>query len=449
MYQIDKKDFNSQLRTLVLPIIIQNFMLAMVSTTDAIMLGSLSQNAMSSVSLAGQVQFILNLFISGVAIGMGVMVAQYWGKGDKATIEKVVPIALRINMFVGVLFTFAALFLPTWLMGILTNDSQIIATGAEYLTTVAPSYLLCAISQIYLILLKSSGRTKISSQISSIAVIINIVMNALLIFGLGPLPALGVKGAAIATSMARLYELIAGVLESHKEDRIRVHWNHFFASAGADLNHDFMKYSSPVLLASLVWGIAFSSYSVVLGHMGADAVAANSLTGITRNLMACVAHGFSGGTGVMIGNILGAGEIDKAKAYGNRLVKISAVVGVIICCSLIAISPVIVHFANITDEAKYYLQWMLIIAGFNLAAQSMNTVILDGIACAGGDAAFDMKGNIFAMWCFGVPLSFLAAFVFKWPPMAVYVCASLDEIVKLPFMIKHHYKYVWLKNITR
>ncbi len=449
MYQIDKKDFNLQLRNLVLPIIIQNFMLAMVSTTDAIMLGSLSQNAMSSVSLAGQVQFILNLFISGIAIGIGVMVAQYWGKGDKATIEKIVPIGLRINMLMGLIFTFAALAFPKFLMGILTNDAQIIETGAQYLTTVAPSYILCAISQIYLILLKSSGRTKISSSISSFAVIINIVMNAVLIFGLGPLPALGVKGAAIATSLARFYELVAGILESHKEDRIRVRWSKFFASAGADLNHDFIKYSTPALWASLVWGLAFSSYSVVLGHMGADAVAANSLTSITRNLMACVAHGFSGGTGVMIGNILGSGDLDKAKAYGNRLVKISAVVGVIICCSLIAISPAIVHFANITPEAKYYLQWMLIIAGFNLAAQSMNTVILDGVACAGGDAKFDMIGNIFAMWCFGVPLSFLAAFLFKWPPMAVYVCASLDEIVKLPFMIKHHFKYVWLKDITR
>ncbi len=449
MYKIDKKDFNSQLRNLVVPIIIQNFMLAMVSTTDAIMLGSLSQNAMSSVSLAGQVQFILNMFISGIATGLGVMVAQYWGKGDKATIEKIVPIALRINVFVGCLFALAAIFIPSVLMGILTNDAQIIETGTSYLLTVAPSYLLCAVSQIYLTLLKSTGRTQISSRISSFAVIINIIFNALLIFGLGPLPAMGVKGAAVATSLARLYELVASAIESHKEDRIQVHWNHFFASAGRDLNRDFVKYSSPVLYAALVWGFAFSSYSVVLGHMGADAVAANSITSIVRSLLACVAHGFSGGTGVMIGNILGADELDKAKAYGNRLVKISAVVGLLICLAMIVISPAVVHFANITPEAKYYLQWMLIIAGFNLAAQSMNTVILDGIACAGGDAAFDMKGNIFAMWCFGVPLSFLAAFMFKMPPMIVYICASLDEIVKLPFMIKHHLKYVWLRNITR
>lgn len=444
-----KDEFYTTLKKLVIPIAIQNFMLALVSATDAVMLGALDQNSMASASLAGQVQFILNLFITGISAGMGVMIAQYWGKKDGNTIEKVIPIALRFNLLGGLIFTLAALLVPAKLMGILTNDAGIISTGSEYLTAVALSYCVCAVSQVYLIILKNTGFTHISSRISSLAVIVNIILNGVLIFGLGPIPAMGVKGAAYATTLARLFELVCAIIESSKEGRVHVRWNKFFTSAGHELNSDFMSYSSPVLWAALVWGVPFSSYTVVLGHLGEDAVAANSLTAISRNLLACVAHGMSGGTGIMIGNLLGAGEISKAKEWGNRLVKLSAVIGVILGSILILVSPLIVSFANVTPEAQHYLKYMLVISALNMMAMTMNTVLLDGIACAGGDAAFDMKGNIFAMWLFGVPLSFLAAFVFKWPVMVVYLCANLDEICKLPFMILHHCKYVWLRNITR
>lgn len=442
-------EFYVTLKKIVIPITIQNFMLALVSATDAVMLGALDQNSMASASLAGQVQFILNLFITGISAGMGVMVAQYWGKKDGDTIEKVIPIALRLNMIGGLIFTLAAILIPEQIMRILTNDSGIIKTGSEYLTAVAFSYIICAISQVYLIILKNTGFTHISSRISSLAVVVNIILNAVLIFGLGPISAMGVKGAAYATTLARVFELVYAIIESSKEERVHVHWSKFFTSAGKELNKDFMSYSTPVLWAALVWGVAFSSYTVVLGHLGEDAVAANSLTAISRNLLACVAHGMSGGTGIMVGNLLGAGEIAKAKEWGNRLVKLSAVVGLILGGILIIISPLIVINANVTPEAAHYLKYMLVISAFNLMAMSVNTVVLDGVACAGGDAAFDMKGNIFAMWLFGVPLSLLAAFVFKWPVMIVYLCANLDEICKLPFMLIHHRKYVWLKNITR
>lgn len=444
-----KDEFYSTLKKLVIPIALQNFMLALVSATDAVMLGALDQNSMASVSLAGQVQFILNLFITGISAGMGVMVAQYWGKKDGNTIEKVIPIALRFNLLGGLLFTLAARFFPSKLMGILTNDAGIIKTGSEYLEAVALSYCFCAVSQVYLIILKNTGFTHISSRISSLAVVANIVLNGVLIFGPGPVPAMGVKGAAYATALARMFELVCAIMESGKKGRVHIRWRLFFTSAGKALNRDFMRYSSPVLWAALVWGVAFSSYTVVLGHLGEDAVAANSLTSISRNLLACVAHGMSGGTGIMIGNLLGAGEIAKAKEWGDRLVKLSAVVGVILGTVLILVSPLITAYANVNPQTAYYLKYMLVISAFNLMAMCVNTVVLDGVACAGGDAAFDMKGNIFAMWLFGVPLSFLAAFVFKWPVMIVYLCANLDEICKLPFMIRHHRKYVWLKNITR
>lgn len=442
-------EFYTTLKKLVVPITVQNFMLALVSATDAIMLGALDQNSMASVSMAGQVQFILNLFVIGISSGMGVMIAQYWGKKDGDTIEKIIPIALRLNLLGGLIFTIGALFIPTKLMAILTNDPGIIKTGSVYLVAVALSYCVCAVSQIYLTILKNTGFTHISSRISSLAVIMNIILNAIFIFGFGPVPAMGVKGAAYATTCARIFELAYAVFESMKEDRVSVHWSKFFSSPGKELNRDFMRYSSPMLWAILVWGGAFSCYTIILGHLGEDAVVANSLTSITKNMLSCVARGMSAGTAIMIGNLLGAGQLVRAKDWANRAIRLSVFVGAILGGALLLVTPVIVAFANITPTAAHYLKIMLIISVFNLMAITVNTVVLNGITCAGGDAAFDMKGNICAMWLFGVPLSFLAAFVFKCPVWIVYLCANLDEICKLPFMLMHHRKYVWLRNITR
>ena len=160
-------------------------------------------------------------------------------------------------------------------------------------------------------------------------------------------------------------------------------------------------------------------------------------------------RGVSGGAGVLIGNLLGANELEKAREYGGRLSHLSIAIGIVTGGLLMLISPAIVHFAPLSDTAAEYLQYMLLFCGLNLMAQSVNTTVLDGIFCAGGDAKFDMQGNIGAMWCFSVPLGFLAAFWLKLPVMVVYCIVNLDEIVKLPAVYHHYKKYIWVRNITR
>lgn len=442
-------EFYMKLKTLVLPITIQQFMLALVSATDAVMLGAVSQTALSAVSLAGQIQFVLNLFISGISAGCGIMAAQYWGKGDADSIEAVIPIALRTNLIFSGIFTLAAAIAPEMLMRIFTNEAALVTSGAEYLRAVAFSYLLCGISQIYLILLKNTGHAAVSSRISSTAVVLNIILNAVLIFGLFGFPALGIAGAAYATVTARLVELIWSYIETKRPSRVRVIWKKMFCRADRVLSKDFWRYTTPVLGAALVWGIAYVSYSVIMGHMGSDAVAANSITTIAKNMLSCLIRGVSGGAGVLIGNLLGAGELEKAKVYGSRLTHMAIAVGVATGGMLMLISPLIVKFAPLSETAAHYLQYMLLFCGFNIMAQSVNTTVLDGIFCAGGDSKFDMKGNLGAMWCFSVPFGFLAAFVLKFPVMVVYGIVNLDEIVKLPAVYLHYKKYVWMRNITR
>lgn len=437
-----------QMLHLVVPIAIQQFMLALVSATDALMLGFVDQTSLSAVSLAGQVQFVLNLFVAGIAAGCGIMIAQYWGKRDTASIEKVMPVALYTNLLSGGIFTVLALMIPGGLMHIFTNDPLLIANGASYLRAVALSYVFCGISQIYLILLKNTGHATLSSKISSSAVIINIILNAILIFGLFGAPRLGIVGAAYATVTARLVELVWAYFAVRHAHNVAIRWSGILHTSKV-LTKDFWYYTTPALGAALVWGIAFVLYSVILGHMGSDAVAANSIASIVKSMVQCVIRGVSAGAGILVGNLLGANELEKAKTYGGKITRISILIGVVTGTILIILSPFVSHVAPMSDTARGYLQFMMVVLGFNLMGQSVNTTVLDGIFCAGGDAKFDMIGNLGAMWCFSVPLGFITAFVFHAPVWLVYIIISLDEIVKLPAVYKHYKKYVWVRNITR
>lgn len=444
-----KDDFYAQLKTLVLPIAMASFMLALVSATDAVMLGLIDQASMASVSQAGQVQFLLNLLVTGFSTGVGIMTAQYWGKGDVASIEKIAPTGLKIILAIGGSVTLAALLIPQVLMAVLTSDPELIRLGAGYLRAVAPSYLVCGITQVYFALLKNTGHAGKSSVISSAAVVINIALNGVLIFGLFGLPALGIQGAALATVLARLAELVWAALATRRQGHVQLRWGGLLRRAEPLLFEDFCRYTAPVIGASLVWGIAFMSYTVIMGHLGGDAVAANSITSIAKNLVSCFIRGVGGGAGIMVGNLLGANQLEKAKQYGARLTRLSIAVGVATGGLLIAASPLLVRFAALSDTATGYLRIMLVFCGFNIMAQSVNHVVLDGIFGAGGDAKFDMQGNIFAMWLFSVPLGFLAAFVLRLPVPVVYCIVNLDEIVKLPAVFLHYRRYIWLRNITR
>ena len=448
--KLTKKDnFYSELMKLVVPIAVQSFMLALVSVTDAVMLGRLDQQSMASVSQAGNVQFFLSLLVTGFSIGVGIMAAQYWGKGDGKSIEKIAPTGLKIILLLGGGVTLAALFAPRTLMAILTSDKALIPLGAEYLRVVAPSYFLCGITQVYFALLKNTGHTTESSTISSIAVVVNIIFNGVFIFGWLGAPALGIRGAALATVIARAVELALAVGINKKKGNVQLRWRGLLEKADKLLFHDFLRYTMPVIGASLVWGIAFMSYSVVLGHMDGDAVAANSIVSVAKSLLSCLIRGVGGGAGIMIGNLLGANLLDKAKGYAARLTKLSALVGIGTGLILVAMTPVIMNITQLTPKAAEYLKIMIAFTGLNVAAQSVNHVVLDGIFGAGGDAKFDMNTNIIFMWCICVPLSLMAAFWWHLSAPVVFCLCSMDEIIKLPVVFVHYRKYIWLRNITR
>ena len=309
-----QNDFMKKLLTLVFPIAFQQFMLALVSASDAFMLGFLSQDDLSAVSLASQITFVQNLFLAAMTIGLSMFAAQYWGKRDIGAVERIFAYVLKITVAISFLFTLAALCVPEMLMRIFTSETNLIEKGSIYLRTVSLSYLLTGISQIYLCILKNSGKATLSSIISSTTVVLNILFNAVLIYGLFSMPKLGIAGAAIATVIARIIEVIWCLGETAKKGRVKLHYI-YVLKGDSKLSRDFWKYTTPVLGNEIVWGVGFTMYSVIMGHLGSDAVAANSIANIVKNLVACFGLGLGSGGGIIVGNELGAGKFDTAKAY--------------------------------------------------------------------------------------------------------------------------------------
>lgn len=447
MKEKESDDFTKKLLTLVFPIAFQQFMLALVSASDALMLGMLTQDSLSTVSLASQVTFVENLFLMAMAIGLSMFAAQYWGKGDKGAVERIFAYVMKITSVISFLFFIAGLIIPGVLMSLFTNERTLIEGGRIYLRTVSPAFLLTGISQVYLCILKNTGRAVQSSVISSVSVVVNIILNAVFIFGWPGLPEMGIAGAALATVTARTIEVAWCILETAKKDSIRLKL-YYMMHNDKVLQHDFWKYSFPVLGNEIVWGVGFTMYSVIMGHLGSDAVAANSIANIVKNLVACFCMGLGSGGGIMVGNELGAGRLDKAKEYGDRLCRLSVLCGVASGIVLLALSPLIPAVTDLSVTANGYLKWMLIMCSCYMVGKSVNGTTIAGIFCAGGDSQFGFLCDTVTMWCITVPLGLLMAFVLKLPVLAVYFIVNLDEIVKLPAVYCHYKKCKWIKDLT-
>ena len=444
---MNDKNFRKKLLALVLPITFQQLMLAVVSASDALMVGVIGQDLLSAVSLASQVTFVYNLFLAALTIGTSIFAAQYWGKGDKNAIERILGIVLRTSMLVSAVFFAGTMFTPELLMRIFTEDPVLTVYGTEYLRIVSVTYLMCGISQIYLCIMKNSGLAAKSMVISSTAAGLNIILNAVLIYGLFGAPRMEAAGAAAATALSRVAELAWVLLELRKKGRIKIRLR-YILHPDQPMRKEFWHYTFPVLGNELVWGGGFTMYSVIMGHLGTDAVAANSIANIVKNLIASLALGIGNGGAIIVGNELGAGKLEKAKSYGGKLCHIAVISGICSGIFLLAVSPAVLIVSDLSPTAEEYLKWMLVMCSYYMIGKYVNGTTISGIFCAGGDSRFGFLCDTVTLWCFTVPAGFITAFVLKMPVLLVYFIINLDEIVKLPAVYRRYKKYRWLKDLT-
>lgn len=440
-----KRSLRKEIVRLAFPIALQQFMTALVGACDAIMLGKLSQDAMSAVSLATQVTFVFNLFMFAFMAGENMFVAQYYGKGDYKGISQVFSLVTKICGCIAVVFLAGALFFPEQIMRILTNEETLIVLGSEYLRVIGISYVFSGIAQTFLAIMKNCGAVNMSTLINGVMVILNIVLNAVLIFGLSGFPKMGIKGAALATVLATVVQFLWSV--GYVLCRIRA-VKFSLRSCEKKLFGRFWQKTVPLLINNLAWGIGFSMYSVIMGHLGTDAVAANGIANISKNLVVCFCLGLGNAGSIIVGNRLGADRLQEAKEVGETLTKTAIIAGIVSGLVLIALSPFITKMVDLTPIARGYLQKMLLISSYYIAGKSVNCMTIGGIFAAGGDSKFGMLCDSVTLWCIIVPLGCICAFILKLPVMVVYFVLNLDEIIKLPVVYKHYKKYKWIKNLT-
>lgn len=444
-----KTGFYKSLFVLAFPLLLQNLMNSAISATDTLMLGLVGQNQLAASSLAGNLQFLVNMFIYGIGSGSSVLIAQYWGRKDYDTIEHTIGIALRFTLIIGFLFSCAALFFPTQVMRIYTTEEALIDYGVQYLRIVGFGYLLNSFTQVYISSQRAMERVVFGTIVNMVSMVLNIVLNACFIFGIGPFPELGIVGVAIATLTSQIAAFVISVYDACQSDRkVRIRLSTFFAQK-KELFRDFVKYTLPALGNDFSWGLGFSMYSVILGRLGSDIVAANSYASTVRSLSTVLCFAIANAGAIIMGKTMGENRLEEARAQGRRFLILSIITGCLAGFGILVVRSFIVGHVNLTETAMSYLNTMLLISSANVVGQSINTMCMCGIFRSGGDTRYGFICDTCVMWIYGVGVGLLCAFVLKVPPIWVYFALFMDEIIKMiPNFIRYSQKK-WIRNITR
>lgn len=442
------KSFYSNFFTLWRVLVLNNVIVLSVNLADNLMLGAYSESALSGTAACNQLQFIFQQIIMGLGNAAVVLGSQYWGQKKTEPIKKIAVGALAAGgVFTAILFVLAATA-PESMVRIFTDSPEIIAEGADYLRIIKYTYPLFAITNILLATLRSAESVKIGFRVSLVTLVVNISLNYIMIFGKLGFPEMGIKGAAIATLIARAVECIIVVIHAVFLDKnIRL--------APKDIVHPdralivkYIKTCNPFVVTDGLFGISTALQTVILGHMSDAAIAANSVSTTLYQVLKVAAVGSASAASVIIGKTIGAGKTDKIREYSRTLQLMFVCIGLLTGVTLFFLRIPIVAFYNITPEAKELANGFLLVLCVTGIGTAYQMPVNTGIVRGGGDSAFVLKLDLVSIWCIVLPLSFLAAFVFEWHPVAVIACLNADQVFKcLPAAIKVN-RYNWVKRLT-
>lgn len=438
------KGFYSSLVAIAIPISLQALLQNFVNMLDTIMIGRLGSVEIAAVGLGNQIFFILNMILFGITSGGGVFIAQFWGKKDLAGIRKSLGLMTIIAFVVSFIFTIVCLLIPNQLIRLYSPDPQVIKVGGNYLRFVCLSYVPTAISFSITLALRSTERVKLPLVCTSISLFTNLIANYLLIFVAG----LGVKGAAIATVISRIIELVilATWSYSHKYEicgklKELLGFNKYFIVK-------FLKIAFPVIINETFWGLGTSVYNAIFAHAGTNAFTAYSITGTISQLTWVFCMGFGNGIGVLIGKRIGEKKIEEAKTYAKRSMWFMPLIGAFVGVFLVPLSKLLPVFFNVDQEiiktATSILMILIFVYPFN--SFCMNWIV--GVCRAGGDTVFSAVAEIVVLWCVAIPLGYVAAFVLHLPAPMIYLFFCSESIVKAIIGAIRVLSGKWLHEVT-
>ena len=447
--QISKdKQFYKLLLITAIPIGLQNLIIFGISMMDTLMLGALGEIPLSAASLANNLFFVFTLLMFGLAGGSNVMIAQYWGKKDLKAIHKVLAIMYRVCLVFTVIFMGISLFFPEQVMSIFSTDPAVIEGGAKYLRIVSMGYGFYAVTNCTIMILRSVQTVRIAMVIYVISLIVNTFANWVFIFGKFGLPAMGIEGAAVGTVVARVTEFIVIVLFMAKyEDKIKLKLKDL-KSVDKVLLRQYLKVCMPVVFNELLWSIGVSMSGVVVGRLGTNVVAANSITNIINQLVVVFIQGISSAGAAIIGNTVGQGDKKRVKEYAHTIIIFSTVLGFISAMITYLISPLIIDIYNVSIETKEIAKNLVIVTAITVFFKSlaMNTMV--GILRGGGDATFVFINDLIFMWFIAIPFGFISAFVWDLPIIVVFFILRSDEILKVITSLWRIKGEKWIKDVT-
>lgn len=442
------RSFYRSLVTLAVPISLQNLVTFAVSFADNVMIGSLGDDAISGVYIGGQLQSVLQMFVGGIEGAILILAAQYWGKKDTQSIRKVVSIGIKFALAVGLLSSLVAVLFPQWVIRAFTIEPGVIQEGAAYVQIVGFTYLFFSVSQVMIAAMRSVETARIGLYISCMALVINVCLNYVFIFGHFGFPAMGVRGAALATLVSRILEMCVGVGYVFFVDKKLRFGLKDLLHTDRQLLRDFIRYGLPVIGGQVVWAINSLANTKILGYYSAGVIAAASITGMLHNLVYVWMNGMSSAVGIITGKTVGAGQYEKMKEYSKTVQMIFLFVGLISGAAVFLARDGFISLYNASPEAQAYSRQFINVISVTIIGTCYQAACLFGLVKSGGDISFVFKNDTIFVFLVVIPSSLLAMWLGA-PPWVVFACLKCDQILKCFVAIVKINRYNWMKNLTR
>ena len=453
---LNKKDFLKYASKLAFPIMIQNLIGTLVNIADTVMLGYVSQTAMSASSLANQYTFILFCLYYGMAIGTSVLCAQYWGKGDVEAINRCMGVALYIGVAVAAIMALVLFCFPTFVMGLVTNNTLLIEMGAPYLRIVGISYIFNAASAVYVGMQRSTENPVLGMVVFAASMLLNTFLNYILIFGKFGAPALGITGAALATLTARVVEFLLTWTYALRDHRVPLRLRAMLRPGRMYFN-DFLQYSAPVLINESMWGLGTTVMTAIMGHMviSEEILAAYAIMGNIDKFSTVTCFGIAGASAVLVGKRIGEGA-SREETYDLSwcMLLVSLFIGFTVAACLAILLPTVFipylyplfHLEGLSLNIATIMCTVYVVM---LPLKSFDINNITGILRAGGDARMASVIDLAPLWLVAVPLTALTGLVLNAPVWVVCLCIQVENICKMPLGVRRLRSRKWINNITR
>ncbi|MGN0205501.1 MAG: MATE family efflux transporter [Coprococcus sp.] len=444
-----ERGFYRTLFRMMLVLALQNLVAYSINMADNIMLGSYDQNALSGAATVNQIFFMVQQFALSIGNALVVLASQYWGEKRTEPIRKLTGIALGAGIFCGIVIVVICAVIPEQLLKLFTDTPEILNEGMRYLDLLKWTFAMYIITNVLMAALRSAGTVNISFYISMVSLVVNVAINYTLIFGRFGFPEMGVAGAAVGTFAARILELVIVVVYIAFFDRKLNLFSRDLFKSDRQLGKDYVKVATPIILSQVLWGVSVPMQTAILGHLSENAIAANSVATTFYQYLKVVVIAMSSTSAVMIGNAIGRGDMRRIRSDARTLAVIDVLIGLILGSALLLLRTPLLSMYNLTADTKLLADHLIIVMSFVMVGMSYQMPVSFGIMQGAGDTKFTMAMNMISTWLIVMPLSFAAAFWWKWPVEAVVVAIQSDQIFKgIPTFIRFR-SYKWVNKLTK